>query len=48
MMVFMVPGLFAPEMAESLFMTELDGPTFTSVDELTQYREWLDPCHAGS
>lgn len=45
---YMVPGQLFPEMAEELFMTELDGPTFLNVEELGQYREWLDLCHAGS
>lgn len=37
-----------PTMTPTVFVTELDGPTFTSVQELDQYREWLELCHAGS
>jgi hypothetical protein len=43
-----VPGVFYPEMSDSLFDPAIDGPTLRSVEDLHQYWEWRDLCHAGS
>lgn len=44
----MIYNTTMPTMTDTLFVTELDGPTFANVQELDQYREWVELSHVGS